>query len=219
MSDFITPLQALFNSHGIATTPLEQKFLLVTKQLAMVKPYVTQQELPGAVSSRLDLVFTINGRELIESFGDVGETGEEAFGANLQNFAHNSLHVIINALQDTQDDEQTTVEEWEINGYAWQVFCGNYGMKSAGSQPVQLPDELFSQLEDIIRALPLIQDYHWFRFFFACNDFEISAIEFLHDNETDEAAEQMLSDLPWQLTADFYSVRLFLMLKRQKPIA
>jgi hypothetical protein len=218
MSDITTPLQALFNSHGIDTIPLDQKFLLVTKQLATVRTNITQQEFPTGFSSRLDLVFTIKGRELIECFGDVGETREEAIANNLQNFAQNSLHVIVGALQDAQEDEQITIEEWEINGHSWQVFCGNYGMKSSGGQPLQLPSELFSQLEAIIKALPLTQDYHWFRFFFACNDSEISAIEFLHDNEMDEAAEQQMSELPWQLTPDFYSVRLFLMLKRHSSV-
>ena len=78
MVDTNAQLQALFNNHGIPTIPLEQKFLLVSKQLALVASRINQQEFPTGVSSRLDVSFTINDSIMIECFGDVGTTKEAA---------------------------------------------------------------------------------------------------------------------------------------------
>jgi hypothetical protein len=109
-------LQALFNAHGIETIPLEQRFLLVTKQLAIVHSGVSSQEFTNGVSSRLDVSVTVKDRTIIECFGDVGTTTETALANNLQNFAHNSLHILIGALQGVDKDEQFDVEQWEVNG-------------------------------------------------------------------------------------------------------
>ena len=116
MSNVNAQLQALFNGHGIATIPLEHKFLLVAKQLVLVASTVSQQQFPNGVSSRLDVSVTIKERVIIESFGDVGDTAETALANNVQNFARNSLHIIIGALQGVEQDEQFAVEQWQING-------------------------------------------------------------------------------------------------------
>ncbi|MDQ2772770.1 MAG: DUF6348 family protein [Bacteroidota bacterium] len=215
MIDVNTQLQALFNGHGIATMPLDQKFLLVSKQLALVESRVNQQEFPNGVSSRLDVSLTIKDQVIIECFGDVGDTAETAIDNNLQNFARNSLHIIIGALQNVQEDDQFDVEQWNVNEHTWRVYCGNYGLKSIGNKPIHIPAELFTRIEGIIHNLPLSKEYHWFRFFFSCNNSKISAAEFLYDNEVFEEATQELINLDWQLTPEFYSVRLFLVLRRQ----
>jgi len=214
MPDANAQLQALFHGHGLATIPLEHKFLLVAKQLALVESTVSKQVFPNGVSSRLDVSITVRERVIIECFGDVGDTAEEALANNLQNFARNSLHLIIGALQDIEQDEQFDIEQWETNGFTWKVYTGNYGVKSIGNKPVHIPAELFTRIEGIIRALPLSKEYHWFRFFLSCNDAEITAAEFLYDNEVFDEAVQELINLDWQLTEDFYSVRLFLILRR-----
>lgn len=214
MIDVNHQLQELFNAHGIATIPLEHKFLLLSKQLALVQSVVNKQEFPNGVSSRLDVSITVKDKTIIECFGDVGNTAEIALVNNLQNFARNSLHIVIGALQGVEADAQFDVEQWEFNGHSWKVYCGNYGLKSTGNQPIHIPSELFTRIERIIRALPLSDEYHWFRFFFSCNNAEISAVEFLYDNDVFDEAVQELANLDWQLTADFYSVRLFLILRR-----
>ncbi|HEX8657322.1 MAG TPA: DUF6348 family protein [Hymenobacter sp.] len=214
MVDANAQLQALFNNHGIPTIPLEQKFLLVSKQLALVESRINQQEFPDGVSSRLDVSLTIKDSIIIECFGDVGTTKEAAIENNLQNFARNSLHIIVGALQDVQEDEQIDIEQWEVNQHVWKVYTGNYGLKSIGNQSVHIPAELYTRIESIIHRLPLCREYHWFRFFFSCNNSQISTAEFLYDNEVLSEAEEELTSLDWQLTADFYSVRLFLIFRR-----
>ena len=215
MMDANAQLQKLFNSHGIATVPLEKKFLLVSKQLALVESRINQQEFPNGISSRLDVSLTIKDQVIIECFGDVGNTAETAIDNNLQNFARNSLHIIIGALQNIQADDQFDVERWNINEHNWTVYCGNYGLKSIWNNPIHIPTELFTRVERIIHELPLSKEYHWFRFFLSCNNAEISAAEFLYDNVIFSEATQELTNLDWQLTPDFYSVRLFLILRRQ----
>jgi hypothetical protein len=214
MTDVNPQLQALFNGHGIITIPLEHKFLLLTRQLALVKSLVNKQDFPNGISSRLDISVAVKDRTIVECFGDIGDTAEIALVNNLQNFAQNSLHIIIGALQGVQEHEQFDVEQWEANRHTWKVYCGNYGIKSVGIQRPHIPSELFNRIEQIIRKLPLSQEYHWFRFFFSCNNVRISAAEFLYDNEVFGEAVQELMELDWQLTAEFYSIRLFLILRR-----
>ena len=214
MTDTNAQLQVLFNNHGIATIPLEQKFLLVAKQLALVESSVTHQNFPDYISSRLNIRLTIKDSVIIECFGDVSDTLEDAIEQNLQNFARNSLHVIIGALQDASEDEQLNVEQWEINGHSWKIYYSNCGIKSAGNNDVHIPSELFGRIENVISSLPLTEEYHWFRFFFCCSDSEVYATEFLYDNNVLAEAEQDLLSLDWELTPEYYSLRLFFILHR-----
>ena len=124
------------------------------------------------------------------------------------------MHIIVGVLQDVQEDEQIDIERWEVNQHVWKVYAGNYGLKSIENQSVHIPVELYTRIKSIIHRLPLRREYHWFRFFFSCNNSQISAAEFLYDNEVLSEAEEELTSLDWQLTADFYSVRLFLILRR-----
>ncbi|GAB3745346.1 hypothetical protein GCM10027594_23950 [Hymenobacter agri] len=214
MTDANAQLQALFNSHGIDTIPLEKKFMLVSKQLALVESRITYQEFPNNISSQLDVSIIINKRVIIECFGDVSDTLESAVEYNLRNFAKNSLHVIIGALQDLSKNEQLNIAQWVINGHSWKIYHSNYGIKAAGNKPVYIPAELFNRIETIISSLALTEEYHWFRFFFCCSNSKIYATEFLYDNENFSEAEQDLLNLDWELTPEYYSIRLFLILRR-----
>ena len=114
MTDANAQLQVLFNNHGIATIPLEQKFLLVAKQLALVESSVTHQNFPNYISSRLDIRLTIKDSVIIECFGDVSDTLEDAIEQNLQNFARNSLHIIIVHYKTPQKMSSSTLNSGEL---------------------------------------------------------------------------------------------------------
>lgn len=214
MSDVNSYIQDFFIQHGVQVIPLEKKAFLMTKQPALLQSRVTQQQYPNGVTSRLDVQLTVGNRTIIECFGDVGETAEAATHNNLRNFAHNSLHVFIAALQHVEADEQINVERWHIGTQKWRIYVGNYGIKSTSGMSVQLPDELFTRIEQIIQTLPLTEEYHWVRFFMSCIDDEVSHIEFLADNEVLSEAQQNLATLDWHLTPEFYSIRLFLILQK-----
>jgi len=214
MADLNPQLQALFHQHGVQTIALEQKALLLTRQPALLQSRITLREYPNGTSSQLDVKLDIQDRELVESFGDIGETTEEAIANNLGNFARNSLHVLLAALQDTSQDEQISIEDWTIAGQQWKVYLGNYGGKSTKGMPLPIPETLFPQLKSHILGLPLGHNYHWCRFFISCHNAQISALEFLFDNENMPQVEQALTTLDWRLTPEFYSIRLFLMLQK-----
>lgn len=214
MFDINSDLQDIFIQHGIDVIPLDNRALLLTKRLALLQGQITQQEYPNGMTSRLDVLVTVKDRTIIECFGDIGDTAEAAIQNNLRNFAHNSLHVLIGALQSAEEDEQISIERWQIGAQQWKVYGGNYGIKSTAGKAVQIPDELFTRIESVIQALPLAEEYHWFRFFMCCIDNQISQIEFLVDNEIHAEATQELTTLDWHLTPDFYSIRLFLMLQK-----
>ncbi|OON65867.1 DUF6348 family protein [Hymenobacter sp. CRA2] len=214
MLDINCDIQILFQNHGVGVVALADKALLLTRTPALVWAQVVLQEYPDGVSSQLDVRLDIGPQMLIESFGDVGEDAESAVQNNLRNFAHNSFHVLLAALQQTTTDKQIDTEEWTINGRQWRVYMGNYGIKSLGGQPVTVPQELVTTLESIIRQLPLTQPHHWFRLFLSCHQRELTYVEFLMDNAPVPTVEEQLRQLDWQLADDFYSVRLFLMLQQ-----
>ncbi|HEX8429421.1 DUF6348 family protein [Hymenobacter sp.] len=214
MSEINFYLQDLFIQHGVGIIPLEQRALLLTKRLALLQGHITQQQYPNGITSRLDVQVTIKDRTIIECFGDIGDTAEAATQSNLRNFAHNSLHVLIGALQSTEEEEQISIEQWQIGAQQWKVYGGNYGIKSSAGKAVQIPDKLFTHIERIIQALPLTEEYHWFRFFVCCIDNQISQLEFLVDNKIYAEATQELTALDWHQTPEFYSIRLFIVLQK-----
>ncbi|MBG8552238.1 DUF6348 family protein [Hymenobacter guriensis] len=218
MAEINFQLQNLFVQHDIRVIPLENKALLMTKQPALIQSRVTQQQHPNGATSRLDVQITLGNRTIIECFGDIGETLEAATQNNLRNFAHNSLHVLINALQDKDEDEQISIERWQIGTQRWKVYSGNYGIKSTVGKSVPIPENLYVRIESIIQSLSLKEDYHWFRFFISCSNKQISNIEFLVDNEVYPEAQQELATLDWYITPDFYSIRLFMILQREAHI-
>ncbi|TGE25546.1 hypothetical protein E5K00_10270 [Hymenobacter aquaticus] len=214
MPDVNAQLQSLFQQHDISTIALDDKVLLLTKQPALLQSRVTPRQFPNGATSQLDVRLFIKDQVLVESFGDIGETAEAALTNNLANFARNSLHVLLAALQSAEQDEQVSVEDWHINGSRWQAYVGNYGIKAAKGQLVPVPAELFPRLEGIIHGLPLTQNYHWFRFFVSSNDAQISNLEVLFDNHPLPAAEQEFVNFNWPLIPEFYSIRLFLVLRK-----
>ncbi|WP_226184760.1 DUF6348 family protein [Hymenobacter nitidus] len=207
-------LQSLFEQHSISTLAVDDKVLLLTRQPTLLQSRVMSRQFPNGATSQLDVRLFIKDLVLVESFGDVGETPEAALANNLANFAHNSLHVFLAALQAAEQNDQVTVEDWQINDFHWRAYIGNYGIKSTKGQLVPVPEELFPQLVGLVQSLPLTQDYHWFRFFVSSNDGQVSAPEVLFDNDPLPTAKLEFTNFTWPLTPDFYSIRLFLVLRK-----
>jgi hypothetical protein len=121
MPDLNPALQALFAEHGVSVIPLENKALLQTSPLALLESRVTQQQYPSGVSSQLDVRLTVNHHVIVECFGDLGATPEEAARHNLQNFAQGSFHVLLAALRQAEHDEQIDITRWQIDAREWKV--------------------------------------------------------------------------------------------------
>lgn len=174
---------------------------------------VNESQHPTFVNVQLDiLVELLDRRVLIESFAGIGNNQEEAIANSLQNFLYNSLHVLLNAFFDVKN-EQATEEIWQINNKDWKAIIGGFGVKKFEDISVQVPENIFSTFEHLIKRQKLEQDIHWFRLFYAQQNKQMLDCETLFDNETWEEANKELAKLNWEKFEDYYSIRNFLILK------
>ncbi|MGI4874033.1 MAG: DUF6348 family protein [Janthinobacterium lividum] len=182
------------------------------------KARATYQQINDAISSRLDVtVVTGKDEEIIECFGDYGETLKEALSKNLQNFAASSLHPILAALgcPDPHVYHQVTVEEWELDGKIWEVYMGNLIPKILTKRQDEItpPAEFFSSFEQGIKSQTLNNRLHWFRGYYCQVDDRITVREFVMDNGPMSTANGIFRSLPAIPDVKFYSCRNFIVLK------
>jgi hypothetical protein len=150
-------LAVLLKNHGVHVDP-DNEF--VNTNLAddlKFKTRVVYHEINAGISSRLDVMaVTGNGERIIECFGDVGATVDEAINKNFQNFTLSSLPPILAAFGSPHKEtlRQVEIEEWVVNGRTWKVYIGNLIPKSIGPIETVIPLQrnFFSPLsEEFVR--------------------------------------------------------------------
>jgi hypothetical protein len=166
---------------------------------------------------QLDVEVALDAEKvIIESFGGTGSTKDKAVATAWENFCRNSFHVFLAAFWERGEDDQVTIEQWDIAGVKWKVIIGNFGIRSFGGLPVTVPPDLFPTIEELIKTLSLPDDCYWVRTFF-CNINESETVsEVLVNNSVWETAQDTISKLDWAKEEGYYSVRNFLILQREK---
>ncbi|MEA3445855.1 MAG: DUF6348 family protein [Bacteroidota bacterium] len=208
-----TAIAELLKSHNIEYELKADEVVAKLKNKIHFDSRILPNNTPQDPSCRLDLKITLeDGREIMESFGDAGETIKDAKINNIQNFVTNDFHVIINAFNDTVD-EQILVEEWTINDIDYKVYIGNFGVKSTCE--FNIPDNTFEFIEGVIKKQKFEKDYHWVRFYYGHLNKEHAAHEFIIDNNLNEDATNEITLLPWEKLDAFYSIRCFIILRRK----
>lgn len=212
-------LEELFKNHQheVEYVRYTRAFKVKLKNTIVVDSRVTQQSIQEEdISSRLDVKIDLpNEQSIIESFGDVAGSSEDAILKNLDNFVKTSYHPITACLDANREDSNIVFYEWEINGTVWKVFIGDLGMKVGLNKPINLPKRLFAVIEKIIKEQELTENYNWFRFFAFQMNNEIQDIEFLMNNEPKSEGLDELHNLDWELRDSFYSIRNFIILKKE----
>ncbi|MBF02233.1 MAG: hypothetical protein CMP76_02940 [Flavobacterium sp.] len=204
-------IKQLFEQHRHQVTLDKNLVLPHFKEKVTIDSKVNFFQFPNGVNSKLDIIINFqDGRKVIESFGDIGTTKEEAVKNNLKNFVINDFHVITSALNDSFDDEVTT-EEWNINDKIYQAYIGNFGRKGN----LEIPENTFNKIEEIVKKQDFNEKYHWIRFYYGKINQEPAIIEFLVDNKKNHQAEEIISKLDWQDTNEYASVRNFIILKKK----
>lgn len=180
------------------------------------------QEINNGINSRLDVtVLTGKGEEILESFGDLGATVEDAVRNNFWNFSAGSLHPLLAALgsSDLHAHDQVTIEEWKINGKIWEAYIGNLIPKVYANQnSMTPPPEFFDLFVNGIQAQQLSKHLHWFRGYYFQLDNEIAGREFLMDNTELTEAGMIFNAIPVIPGIKFYSCRNFIVLKNKTII-
>lgn len=91
-----------------------------TRQPKIRGEVVDRKQHPNNLVVQIDISLLLSdGRILCESFAGIGEDEKSAIGNGLTNFLSGSFHVLLNAFYFQQNDEQVSVENWEINGENW----------------------------------------------------------------------------------------------------
>lgn len=206
-------------NHGVPFIADEEFLLVYNPSTVKFKAKSIYTEVNNKISSQLDIIaIPDNGKPIIESFGDFGDSLEEAINRNFSNFCLSGLHLFLSAFgpENHVPDEQITVENWEINGQYWKAFIGNLIPKVSGNKTNDNspPPEFFEYFEESIRAQILINDIHWFRGFFLQYNNEMRATEFMMDNLNITAACPLFSKIPLKSNVEYYSCRIFIILKK-----
>lgn len=210
----IEPIQQLFEQHHIPYT-MEQDWLIPYHDFARY-PAIRALWFPYEVNGCLQIeVFHHDSTLMIECFAGVG-VGDAAIADAMQNFCLNSFHVFAVAFWDLPQDDQVTIEQWEIQGITYQVYLGAMGTRlmSADEFPT-LPEHWFNHYSAEIQKESNLDTLAWFRLFVGNNQGKLT-IEVLRNNDIWEEAQNAMHQLDWVQTEGYYSIRQFLILVENK---
>ncbi len=170
------------------------------------------QHARNAFSVQLDVHLELEqGRRIIEAFAGIGESRQTAIFDAFRNFVTNTFPVLLGAFF-VEDDEEITVEEWEIDGRPRRVFIGNLGTR--GQVAVGGPELVawFPSFASRVKEAPLSSGTHWVRVYFAQMDHRLSELEVLLDNDDWHRLRDSLADIEWPMVKGFLSVRVFMVI-------
>ena len=174
----------------------------------------------NGVVIQLDVYLLLPEQQFIESFVGHAPTQEEALASAFEQFEVNVLHVLLMAFWDKAEKIENGVgtDIWEINGHRWQAVIGNYGYR--GDEPIENiiddSDEMFSAIENQIKAMPLEEDIYAIRSVYTNVYGQEQVTEALINNEESPELEKAISSLSWKKIESYYSVRnLIILMKLQ----
>jgi hypothetical protein len=201
-------LVELFRSHGIQSS-IDEDWVLPESSPHAIRAHWH----PGDTTGRLD-VHVLVGDELVieECFAGIG-AGALGLNDALANFTINSFHVLLATFWNLNDASQVTTESWSISGVSYTAHIGNCGTRASEGVEPFIPQSLFPAIAQAIQAENLHGELHWFRFFF-CNVAGEYTVESLRDNEEWNRGKELLHEIPWEPSPGYYSVRLFLALRK-----
>jgi len=208
-------IRVLFEGHGLETEATENSRYFAVGGVAVgVEAFDVSQTTTGW-SCQMDVrVVLRDGQVLVESFSGIGADPGEMFEDALKYFTASSFHVILKALIiDGGPDEQVDVETWLIDGIPYRAFIG--GVTSRGTPPDGAPPTSWvPAFESAIRAAAFDAETYWIRLYYAQMEHKSMAVEILVNNESSLPLQQRIEAYPWPHVAQFYSARLFLILRR-----
>lgn len=168
---------------------------------------------PRGSSGLLEIDVLLEDERIInECFAGIG-LGREGINDALQNFCVNSFHVLLASLWGLEYPDQVMTESWSLGGKEYTAFIGNFGTRCSNEVDAKIPEGLFEEIEKAIKSEQFKDDLCWFRCFF-CDVSGKQTFEALKNNEVWEPGVSALKSLPWVKTDGYYSVRNFLVLRK-----
>lgn len=209
----VKPIQQLFEQHSIPYK-MEEDWLIPYGDFVQY-PAIRLLWFPYTKNGCLQVeVFHYDQTLMIECFAGVG-VGEVAIEDAFHNFTVNSFHVFAVAFWKLKQDNQVTIEQWQISGKSYTAYLGTIGTRQMHLDcfPV-LPENWFTQFTTDIKHDTALGHLSWFRLFVGNNKDHLS-VEVLKNNEPWEEAQEHVRKLPWASSEGYYSIRQFVILKAQ----
>lgn len=206
-------LKDLLAAHGLDTTS-EGDWFIPNEALPAIRSIWHEVDPRG--TGRLDVqVLIADGVLLEESFAGIGE-GIEALHDAFQNFATNSLHVLLAAFWQINDPEQLVTEQWNSEHADYTMYSGHFGTRGSDGIHPTVPEETHPKIMEALNTIRLTDEFVWGRCFF-CNIGNADRVfEALLNNEPWAEGEAALKSVAWPESDGYYSVRHFFVLRKTR---
>lgn len=153
-----------------------------------------------------------DGAMILESCAGFGTTSRDAVSDAFRSFCDGAFHVFYAAFTGGRCSH-CDVEQWTIAGRPRDVFLGSITTRHTRADQDQIPGEWFEQMKEAILALPLDDATHAIRFYHGEFHASPAINEVLLDNADCPPLLQTLTTYAWPRANEFYSVRLFLIIR------
>ncbi|NHZ44464.1 DUF6348 family protein [Massilia aquatica] len=199
-------LQVLFEGHGLSCEVVDGWVLPQGRRPAIrAEWYPNRNGYSGVFNVR---VLMPDGVEFQEACSGMG-TGDEGIDDGFVKFTENAFHVLLAALWGREQDEQVYTEVLATRGGAYTAYQGLFLTRGEAHFPQEMPD----RIDECIRQASLSAEIHCLRFFFANHNGDFT-FEALDNGQTWDDGLRALQGCAWTPSADFYTVRVFMVLRR-----
>jgi hypothetical protein len=206
-------LVGLLARHGIQAAVVNTLVRISAHPGLSIKSQIRYRNKGGFVVSFLDICVKFYSQQVVESYCDYGKTRELARANSLEDFTLSCLYPLLTCMLHIPSSN-LEVQTWLVNGQAYQVYWGDYVVKTIGGVVNDLPVSLIFRLKSLIKNLSLVNDYHWISWYAGFPKGQLDTTGFLLDNTAHEEGEHIIKTTPWPPVQGYYSVRNFLVLKK-----
>jgi len=200
-------LKKLFESHNIEFNE-ENDWILPYSKLPAIRSawYPYDDRLCGLLQIE---VFLEEGQILEECFaGFPTENGKllDAF----ENFARNSLHVLMSAFWEKHNSNQVEKEIWNFKGNNFTLHIGPFGNRGGDGIHPRVPKNTFKLIKKAIMYSDINYKYNWFRIFYSNLGNNEKVYEALKNNKPWHEGLNALKAVNWKVSNEYYSTRNFI---------
>lgn len=213
-------IKDLFQNHGIDSIKEEDKLVFEKQQIELDLRFFDRSKNPNSLLViQLDVRVQFGiGNQLVESVVGLSNPQEYEVGCNnaLENFKESCFHVLLSAFFTSKYDNYVTKYNYQFKNKEYEIVAGDIRVK--GNLLENSSYKWFEQFKNTIKNQELSAGIHWIRLFYAQDDFKTTVCEVLLDNEFWIPIQKLSESFDFPKQKDFYSVRLFMIIKNETDI-
>lgn len=217
MPDVNDRLLEMFRAHGVEAN-LDGEWVVFPGRPYRANSEAFERGVHGNVKNiQLDVRLELGPyRTIVESSTGFGETIAAGAEEGFQAFLRQSFHVLLAAFFRDEPDAQVQRVSWTVGGRAAEATVGNFAVKGRSPLTGEQYQRLMADYHRLIEKQELSPGVHWVRFYAGHLDGKPIVFEALLDNLVCEPMQAAMAAWPWPKQADFYSVRLFLVVEVER---